>query len=284
MDNGCVVNILTVPLHGYAFWPMNLSKCLSALCLRPQNTRFSPELRPKPEPKRRPKRRPGKRPTGYLLFGERTDVSTFVAIYVGVYEELHRRHANSFMAVVEPLWGNRRPWFAPSREVLRRGKRVPGSQLFAETNLSADGIHKRSIQLLQAFGYQTSDLQSFSTDPTTTGNTAPTTASAPSRACASRLCVRRSRKAAGPRRHMFRCHFDESFGSLRRARGWTRPFGCLLSGRRDAVARLQLGKELVGGRAFQQPVEHLGRNRETRRAVHERRHRFPRQLTVLPLH
>jgi len=86
-----------------------------------------------------------------------------VAIYLGVCEELYKRHAYDFMAVVTPCWRNYRPWFARSQEVLdteyARSKRVPGSPLFAFMHMSSKSLHQRSRRLLQAFGYSRSELQ-----------------------------------------------------------------------------------------------------------------------------
>lgn len=99
-------------------------------------------------------------PTAIMLWKERHPVERHSDILMTVVEELHKRHPDSFDQTVEPLKYRERQYV--SRDRMRVGVKNPKqtpSGYFVNIHLTADVQRLRWERLLEAFGYQGSDLQ-----------------------------------------------------------------------------------------------------------------------------
>ncbi len=101
--------------------------------------------------------RPGK-PTGFELWGERHDVSSYTDILVGVAAAIRQQDAGRFDREVGWLRGRVRPFASKNPDDLLRPRRVGGSDWYVEINLSAAATVKRVRVFLEHFGYDPDEL------------------------------------------------------------------------------------------------------------------------------
>jgi restriction system protein len=97
-------------------------------------------------------------PIRFTLFGEERTSKTWKAMLVAVAEELAKRHPSTFEEVAGAVHGRSRTYFARDPEPMWNPARVPGTDLYLETNLSAENILRLAQKLMAAFGHNADDL------------------------------------------------------------------------------------------------------------------------------
>ncbi len=99
------------------------------------------------------------KPTGFELWGERHDASSYTDILVGVAAAIRQQDVGRFDRKVEKLKSSRgKPYFSKNTDDFTRPKRVKGSSLYVEANLIAEEALKRARLFLEHFGYDPGDL------------------------------------------------------------------------------------------------------------------------------
>lgn len=99
-----------------------------------------------------------RRPLAYTFMGERYPVSTFKDILMGLCHALYQAHASDFNRVLT-LRGRKRAYFSQDFKGMTSPQEIPGSGIYAETNLSANNIMDRCNELLGLFGYSRDQLR-----------------------------------------------------------------------------------------------------------------------------
>jgi negative regulator of replication initiation len=66
-------------------------------------------------------------------------------------------HKDRFEEVLS-LTGRKRPYFTKNPNELKAPERIAGTDIYVETNLSADRIGKISFDMISLFGYSAGDL------------------------------------------------------------------------------------------------------------------------------
>jgi len=99
-----------------------------------------------------------KKPRSFEVLGEERSTKSFKGLLVGVCEILSKRHSSEFQKVLS-LRGKKRPYFSKNPIELRYAERIPNSNIFVETNLSADDIVKFCWKILRHFGHSPTDLK-----------------------------------------------------------------------------------------------------------------------------
>ena len=89
--------------------------------------------------------------------GERYEVKSWRAMLLKVCEIMLSSHRENFDKVLN-LAGRKRPYFTKNPNELRSPERISGTDIFVETNLSANSIVRLSKSILQLFGYSEKDL------------------------------------------------------------------------------------------------------------------------------
>lgn len=99
-----------------------------------------------------------KKPMAYNFRSQRYSVSTFKEILIGLCEVLYRLHGTNFERVLE-LCGRKRVYFSREFKGMTSPQEIPGSRIYAETNLSANAIMERCNELLDLFGHARDELR-----------------------------------------------------------------------------------------------------------------------------
>ena len=94
----------------------------------------------------------------FKLKGERYEVKSWKAMLLKVCEIMLSSHRENFDKVLN-LAGRKRPYFTKNPNELRSPERISGTDIFVETNLSANSIVRLSKSILQLFGYSEKDLK-----------------------------------------------------------------------------------------------------------------------------
>lgn len=89
----------------------------------------------------------------FTLFGESHPVSSFKELLVVVCEKVADRHPDDFHQVLQ-LTGRKRDYFSREYEDMKRPEKIPGTDIYVETNLSANDCVKRCRQVLSLFGHE----------------------------------------------------------------------------------------------------------------------------------
>jgi len=97
-------------------------------------------------------------PAAFVFQGERQGVAAFKDILVSLCGLLHGAQGQNFEQVLS-LRGRKRAYFSRVPNEMLEPREVPGSGIYAETNLSANTIRDRCRDLLNLFGYSADDLQ-----------------------------------------------------------------------------------------------------------------------------
>ncbi|MDD9802421.1 MAG: type I restriction enzyme HsdR N-terminal domain-containing protein [Deltaproteobacteria bacterium] len=95
----------------------------------------------------------------FVLWGQRTEVSTWVELILGVASKLYQRHGENFSRAADMF-----VWIKLSDSDMRAPRSIPNSPYFIETHQGAPGLANRSRRLLEIFGYSKSDLIIESSD------------------------------------------------------------------------------------------------------------------------
>ena len=81
----------------------------------------------------------------------------FKDILIGLCQILHRVHGKEFARVLT-LRGRKRAYFSQDFKGMTSPQEIPGSGIYAETNLSANSIMERCNDLLALFKYAVDEL------------------------------------------------------------------------------------------------------------------------------
>lgn len=100
----------------------------------------------------------GKTPVAVILFHKRYPVHTWKEATLTVLEVFRRQHVEDFEAAAVTVWGRKRPYISNSADDLRKPERVPHTDLYFETNLSANSMVKLCFTVLQKLGDDESQL------------------------------------------------------------------------------------------------------------------------------
>ena len=71
---------------------------------------------------------------------------------------MHGKHSDVFNRIYT-LKGASRPYFSNNSKDLRMAKRIPGTDVFLESNFSATRLRKNTLKLIELFGYGEEDIQ-----------------------------------------------------------------------------------------------------------------------------
>ena len=100
----------------------------------------------------------GKRLISVTLFGNRNEMTKWKHAMESVLQSLLDRDRAGFLAIAPTLAGRRRPYFTRDKSLLRVPGSISGTDLYFETNLSAQQTAKVCWLLLGQMGYQKDDL------------------------------------------------------------------------------------------------------------------------------
>ena len=95
---------------------------------------------------------------GFTFVGKDYTADTWIDFYMKICEILYNEHSDVFDRVLI-LKGTKRPYFAKDQSLLRIPKKIPGSDVFLESNLGSTSLKKNAIELIKMFGYQEEDIQ-----------------------------------------------------------------------------------------------------------------------------
>jgi len=107
------------------------------------------------------------RPTAFTIFGRTRPASTFKEVLVGVCEAVAARHASDFEQVLLQLRGWKRDFFSRDYRGMTSPEKVPGTDIYVETNLGANDTVKRCREVLRIFGYDPESLRVDTQNPRT---------------------------------------------------------------------------------------------------------------------
>lgn len=119
-----------------------------------------PSLQAIPQPKRGRPRNPDRSRTDYtgkkifavIIDGTRHEVDTWRACFETLIHEFMKRDKSRFEEIASQLQGRSRPYFTDKPELLRQAGTIRGTNLFFETNLSANQIARIATDLSLAMG------------------------------------------------------------------------------------------------------------------------------------
>lgn len=112
---------------------------------------------PLPQPSK-PGNYTGKSISSFSFRGSQYEVRTWKDILVRLCDILNAAHGTEFDKVLS-LRGRKRPYFTRSENELRSPEKFGNTDIFLETNLSANQIVKICFDLLALFGYSSTDLR-----------------------------------------------------------------------------------------------------------------------------
>jgi len=98
------------------------------------------------------------RVSSFTLDGKSIQARTFKDLLMGVTASLRREHREGFDRIASRLRGTKRAYFSIDPANLRSPVKVPGSDLFVETNLNANLIVQICMTLVKELGH---DLNRF---------------------------------------------------------------------------------------------------------------------------
>ncbi len=99
----------------------------------------------------------GKSIISFTFRSEKYPVKSWVGMLIKICEIMFLSHRNQFGMVLN-LVGKKRPYFSKNSNELRHPEKISNTDIYVETNLSANAIVKLSKKILTLFGYQENDL------------------------------------------------------------------------------------------------------------------------------
>lgn len=99
----------------------------------------------------------GKTVTAFIFKSTRYEVRFWKDILMQICNLMSNIHRNNFERVLS-LRGREKPYFTKNANELTEPEKIEGTEIFAETNLSANSIVKRSLAILSFFGYSEEDF------------------------------------------------------------------------------------------------------------------------------
>ena len=103
------------------------------------------------------------KPTSYSLRGRKIEVRSWKELLVSLCGVLYQEDRRRFESLLSRR-GRIRPEFSRDKSEIISPYLVPGSDIYVETNLSANDIVRRCHELMEAFGYSRRDFR-FETVP-----------------------------------------------------------------------------------------------------------------------
>ena len=100
----------------------------------------------------------GKKPKEILFQGTPFSVNVWVDVLMTVCEVMVKNHLDQ----IEHLFsfrGRKRVYFSKASTELKKPRRIKGTSVFVETNLSANSIVSHSRKIISLFGYSSQDLE-----------------------------------------------------------------------------------------------------------------------------
>ena len=105
-------------------------------------------------------RKAAKKITGFAFQGKRYDVATWTDTLVKFCELLQESHQD-FYSTASQIKGKKRDYFSKDNSQMHSPRLIRGSNIFVETNLSAEFIQKLIKRLLVKFGYSDDSVEYF---------------------------------------------------------------------------------------------------------------------------
>jgi len=99
----------------------------------------------------------GRSITVFNFKGTRYEANTWKGFLLKMCDILAASHKDRFEEVLS-LTGRKRPYFTKNPNELKAPERIAGTDIYVETNLSADRIGKISFDMISLFGYSAGDL------------------------------------------------------------------------------------------------------------------------------
>lgn len=111
-------------------------------------------------PKDKPVRKgyTGTSPSALYFKGTKYEVHTWKSLLMRMLDIMYRLHSSNFQRVLN-LRGEKRPYFSRNKGELRAPQQISETNIFIETNLSANLIVKICHRALGLFGYSKEDLK-----------------------------------------------------------------------------------------------------------------------------
>lgn len=100
----------------------------------------------------------GKSISSFYFRGLRYEVRYWKDMLIKLCEILNTAHGAEFKKILS-LRGRKRPYFSSNKDELWEPRKINNTEIFAETNLSANSIVKICFDILAVFGYSTNDLK-----------------------------------------------------------------------------------------------------------------------------
>lgn len=104
-----------------------------------------------------PESHTGKSISVFRFRGLRYEVQSWKELLIKLCEILKNAHGSEFDKTLG-IVGRKRPYFTHNANELRQPGKISNTNIFVETNLSANNIVKICLQMLAAFGYSSNDL------------------------------------------------------------------------------------------------------------------------------
>jgi predicted type IV restriction endonuclease len=99
----------------------------------------------------------GKSISSFHFRGSQYPVRFWIDLLIKLCEILKTTHGDEFNKVLS-LRGRKRPYFSRNKDELVEPRKIGNTDIFAETNLSANSIVKISLDIMALFGYSSNDL------------------------------------------------------------------------------------------------------------------------------
>lgn len=105
-------------------------------------------------------------PMSFMFLGETIRVTFWYDILINICKIMREKHSDNFEEVIFGLHGNKHRYFSRDRRELmqRQGKKIPGTDIYAATKLSAPAMVERCRLVVQSFGYNPDDLKIHTLD------------------------------------------------------------------------------------------------------------------------
>lgn len=95
----------------------------------------------------------GHRPASVSIAGRTWIAESWRDVLLKTCEFVRVRKSSEFQKILR-LKGTKRPWFSRKSNELKDPVRIRGTDIFAETNVNANGLVLRSLQVLNLFGLE----------------------------------------------------------------------------------------------------------------------------------
>ncbi|MGA3176933.1 MAG: type I restriction endonuclease [Candidatus Acidiferrum sp.] len=100
----------------------------------------------------------GRSVEGFEFLGKQQKIDSWIDLLLDLCQLMKTAPGQNFEKCLA-LVGRKRPYFAKNSDLLRRPKMINGTDIYVETNLSANSIVGLSRNLIALFGYKENDLK-----------------------------------------------------------------------------------------------------------------------------